>query len=63
MIVEDRQPWSPALRSRTRLGLTPVRHFIDPCLAVAAMKANPAPLQRNLEWTGLLFERAWSSEI
>lgn len=56
MIIEDLQPWSPSLRSRTRLRLTPVRHFVDPSLAIAAMKANPGRLLRDLEWTGLLFE-------
>ena len=33
-----------------------VRHFVDPSLAIAAVRANPARLKRDLEWTGLLFE-------
>lgn len=41
MITEDLSAWSPALRSRTRLRAASVRHFVDPSLAVAAMRASP----------------------
>ena len=58
MVVEPQPAWSPHLRSRTTLRSTPVRHFVDPSLAVAAlpMRASPAKLVADLELFGLLFE-------
>ncbi len=56
MIVEDQPAWSPHLRSRTTLRTTPVRHFADPSLAVAALRAVPSRLLGDLEAFGLLFE-------
>ena len=47
---------SPAMRSRVQLRLSPKRHFVDPSLAVAAMRASPAKLLADLESLGLLFE-------
>ena len=56
MLVEDQPAWSPHLRSRTTLRATPVRHFADPSLAAAALRATPARLTADLEFLGLLFE-------
>lgn len=56
MIVEDAPAWAPALRSRARLRTAATRHFVDPCLAVAALDASPARLLADLELLGLLFE-------
>ena len=56
MIVEDQPAWSPHLRSRTTLRTTPVRHFVDPSLAVAALGTAPPRLLDDLEAFGLLFE-------
>lgn len=56
MIVEDQPAWSPHLRSRTTLRTTPVRHFADPSLAVAALRVAPPRLLNDLEVFGLLFE-------
>ena len=56
MVVENQPAWSPHLRSRTTLRQTPVRHFVDPSLAVAALRATPARLTADLEFLGLLFE-------
>lgn len=56
MVIEDLPAWAPSIRSRTRLRVASVRHFVDPSLAVAAVRASPARLKRDLEWTGLLFE-------
>ncbi|MEK7410014.1 MAG: AAA family ATPase, partial [Actinomycetota bacterium] len=44
MIIEDLPAWAPALRSRTSLRTAATRHFVDPCLAVAALNASPAKL-------------------
>ena len=56
MVVENQPAWSPHLRSRTTLREAPVRHFVDPSLAVAALRATPARLTADLEFLGLLFE-------
>ena len=56
MVVENQPAWSPHLRSRTMLRQTPVRHFVDPSLAVAALRATPTRLTADLEFLGLLFE-------
>jgi len=56
MIVEDQPAWGPHLRSRSVLRSSVKRHFVDPSLAVAAVRATPERLLRDLEFTGLLFE-------
>ena len=56
MLLEDQPAWSPHLRSRTTLRATPVRHFVDPSLATAALRATPARLTADPEFLGLLFE-------
>jgi predicted AAA+ superfamily ATPase len=56
MITEDLPGWSPHLRSRARHRTAPKRHFVDPALAVAYLRATPDTLTHDLELTGLLFE-------
>lgn len=55
-IVEDQPAWAPHLRSRSRLRKSPKRHFVDPSLAVAALRATPDRLLEDLELFGFLFE-------
>jgi uncharacterized protein len=55
-IVEDQPAWQPHLRSRYRLRRSAKRHFTDPSLAVAALRAEPSALMRDLNFMGLLFE-------
>ena len=55
-IVEDLPAWPTHLRSRARLTKSPKRHFVDPSLAAAALRAGPAALTSDLEACGLLFE-------
>lgn len=56
MVVEDQPPWAPHLRSRSRMRVSPKRHFVDPSIAVAALGAGPEHLLRDFSWFGLLFE-------
>ena len=56
MIVENQPAWPTHLRSRTVLRRKPVRHLADPSLAVAAVRATPARLLRDLDFLGFLFE-------
>lgn len=55
-IVEDQPAWQPHLRSRYRLRRAAKRHFVDPSLAVAALRADPDALIRDVNFMGLLFE-------
>lgn len=56
MVIEDQPAWAPAMRSRVQLRSSPRRHFVDPSLAVAALRASPSRLLADLESMGLLFE-------
>jgi len=56
MVVEDQPAWAPHLRSKHRLRTAPKRHFVDPSLAVAALRAAPDRLLRDLSLFGFLFE-------
>ncbi len=55
-ILEDLPAWSPALRSRSILRTSSIRHFADPSLAAAALNATPERLVRDVETLGFLFE-------
>lgn len=56
MIVENQPSWAPHLRSRSIVRTTPVRHFTDPSLAAAALRANPDRLLKDTKTLGFLFE-------
>ena len=56
MLVENQPPWAPHLRSRSRLRVSPKRHFADPSLAAAALRADPEHLLKDVTWFGFLFE-------
>jgi predicted AAA+ superfamily ATPase len=56
MILEDQPAWAPHLRSRSILRRSATRHFVDPSLAVAALRATPDRLLGDLNLLGLLFE-------
>jgi predicted AAA+ superfamily ATPase len=56
MIVEEQPAWAPHLRSRARVRSAAKRHFVDPSLAAAALRATPERLLSDLNLFGLLFE-------
>lgn len=56
MVVEDQPAWAPQLRSRSQLRRAAKRHFVDPSLAVAALRASPEKLMADLNLLGFLFE-------
>lgn len=56
MIVEDQPAWAPHLRSKYVLRRASKRHFVDPSLAVAAIRATPDRLLQDLKLFGFLFE-------
>lgn len=57
-VVEAQQPWTPKLRSRARLRMSPKLHLVDPALAAAALGAGPERLRSDLHTLGTLFESA-----
>lgn len=56
MITEDLPPWAPHLRSKSRVRSAPKRLFVDPSLAVAALRASPEQLLKDLNLMGFLYE-------
>jgi len=56
MIIEDLPAWRPELRSKATLRKAPTRYFVDPALAVAALKATPGRLIKDPKFLGFLFE-------
>jgi len=55
-VVEDQPAWAPHLRSRYQLRRAAKRHFVDPSLAVAALRTSAGPLLADLNFLGYLFE-------
>lgn len=56
MVVEEQPSWGPHLRSRDVVRGSRIRHFVDPSLAVAALRASPERLLDDPSTFGLLFE-------
>ncbi len=56
MVVEDQPAWGVHLRTTHTLRKASKLHFVDPSLAVAAMRSGPERLMRDLNLLGLLFE-------
>lgn len=55
-VLEPLAGWNPALRSKAAIRSTPTTHFVDPSLAVAALRIGPSDLLKDLETAGLFFE-------
>jgi predicted AAA+ superfamily ATPase len=55
-VIEDLPAWNPALRSKTTLRTSPKRHFIDPSIAAAVLRAAPDNLLDDFSTFGFLFE-------
>ena len=55
-VVEGLPSWAPHLRSRAQLRRSDKRYFVDPSLAVAALRTGPKQLRADLGFLGLLFE-------
>jgi predicted AAA+ superfamily ATPase len=55
-VVEDLPAWNPAMRSKTALRTSPKRHFTDPSIAAAVLRAAPDSLLQDFNTFGLLFE-------
>lgn len=55
-VVEDLPAWNPAMRSKTAIRTMPKRHFIDPSIATAVLRATPESLLTDFCTFGFLFE-------
>lgn len=55
-LLDNQPPFAANIRSSTRLKQAEKRHFVDPSLACALLKAKPNRLLNDLETLGFLFE-------
>ena len=55
-VVEDLPAWNPAMRSQTAIRTSSKRHFTDPSIATAVLRATPDSLLQDFNTFGLLFE-------
>jgi len=55
-LIHEQPSFNPHLRSSRRILQAPKRHFIDPSLAAAALRATPQMLLDDLETFGFIFE-------
>lgn len=55
-ITDNQLPFAPEIRSSVRIKQAEKRHFSDPSLAAALLKATPERLLGDLETLGFLFE-------
>ncbi|MFA5513687.1 MAG: DUF4143 domain-containing protein [Sphaerochaetaceae bacterium] len=55
-VIEDLPAWSVKLRSKTAIRTTAKRHFVDPSIAAASLRATPKRLLADFNTFGFLFE-------
>ena len=55
-VIEDLPAWSPRLRSKRAIRTTAKRHFADPSIATAALRADSGKLLNDFKTFGYLFE-------
>ena len=54
--IEDMPAWNPQLRSKTAIRTSDTRYFVDPSIAVAALRISPGDLIGDLNTFGFLLE-------
>ena len=62
-VVETMPAWSPSLRSKTAIRTSPKHHFVDPSIATAVMRINPAGVLQDFEYFGFLFEALCARDV
>jgi len=62
-VVETMPAWLPSLRSKTAIRTSPKHHFVDPSIATAAMRINPAGVLQDFEYFGFLFEALCARDV
>lgn len=54
--IEDMPAWNPNLRSKTAIRTSDTHYFVDPSIAVAALRVSPQDLLNDLNTFGLFYE-------
>jgi len=62
-VIETMPAWSPSLRSKTAIRTSPKHHFVDPSIATAVMRVNPAGILQDFEYFGFLFEALCARDV
>lgn len=62
-VVEDMPAWQPSLRSKTAIRTSNKRHFVDPSIATAVMRADPDNILTDFETFGFLFESLCARDL
>ena len=62
-VVEDLPAWSPSLRSKSAIRTSAKRHFVDPSIATAVLRANPDGILNDFNTFGFLFESLCTRDI
>lgn len=62
-VVEDLPAWQPSLRSKTAIRTSHKRHFVDPSIATAVLRADPESILADFELFGFLFEALCTRDI
>ena len=62
-LLDNQKPFSSNIRSSVRIKQAEKRHFCDPSLACALLKATPDKLINDLETFGFLFEALCERDI
>ncbi|MDR1806622.1 MAG: DUF4143 domain-containing protein [Propionibacteriaceae bacterium] len=55
-VLEDQEPWAPAVRSKVVQRTSPIRRFCDPSIPAALLRLTPDKLVTDFNTFGLLFE-------
>jgi predicted AAA+ superfamily ATPase len=62
-VAEPMPAWSPSLRSKAAIRTSPKHHFVDPSIATAVMRINPAGVLKDFEYFGFLFESLCARDV
>ena len=62
-VVEPMPAWLPSLRSKTAIRTSAKHHFVDPSIATAVMRVNPAGILQDFEYFGFLFESLCARDV
>jgi predicted AAA+ superfamily ATPase len=62
-LVEDLPAWAPSLRSKSAIRTSAKRHFVDPSIATAILRSNPAGILNDFQYFGFLFESLCTRDI
>lgn len=55
-VIDDVEAWCPKLRSKTDIRTSPKRCFVDPSIALAALRATDKDLLKDFKTFGFMFE-------